>query len=416
MASAFSITRLNVLASASRRLSPLHGRPPGPVVGPRWLKTSASRWANTNRNERYSREEEEDDDSADADDDKTPELPKEELIKLQIEQLRSIGCEARESREIALQMMQEADEFSLELSAEDEEEKELDEQLRTVSLGPKPNKQSFWYDEDDPEMCTQEHDQFNEDDMTSMAHGKLDEVREMRHYARLIAWEMPLLSKFAKPFVLPKADQVLRWRYTTYMGELHPAQQKVVVQFAVDDMGLTPVQANKLRKLAGPRYDPTMDIIKMSCESFDFAAQNRRYLSDLIEKLVAEAKDPKDTFEDVPLDLRHKRIPSKPRFPLEWRLTDERRRQLAEQRKAAALTEDERIVQGTLIDGKREVDDFLARLDAADEAAKKGEEKGTEVDTQFPIPAMGGLGSGGKSSPTSSMDWMRAKSRSWSKR
>lgn len=27
-----------------------------------------------------------------------------------------------------------------------------------------------------------------------MAHGKLEEVREMRHYARLAVWEMPLLA------------------------------------------------------------------------------------------------------------------------------------------------------------------------------------------------------------------------------
>jgi small subunit ribosomal protein S35 len=32
------------------------------------------------------------------------------------------------------------------------------------------------------------------DDMTSLAHGELEQHREMRHYARLAAWEMPLLS------------------------------------------------------------------------------------------------------------------------------------------------------------------------------------------------------------------------------
>ncbi|RCI08389.1 hypothetical protein L249_8851 [Ophiocordyceps polyrhachis-furcata BCC 54312] len=409
MASSFSFTRLSLLAS--RRLSPL---------GPRWLTTSASRWANTNRNQWIRQDKAEDDDSADADKDETPQRSQEEQIYRQVRKLRSIGYGAQESREMAVEMMQEADQFSRDLDEAGSEERDLEEELRNIALGPKPNKQSFWHDEDDPEMCTQEHDQFDEDDMTSMAHGKLDEVREMRHYARLIAWELPLLSKFAKPFTLPKEDQVLRWRYTTYMGESHPAQKKVVVQFAVDNMGLTPVQANKLRKLAGPRYDPTMDMIKMSCESFEFAAQNRRYLSDMVDKLMAEAKDPTDTFEDVPLDLRHKRIAFKPRFPLEWRLTDERRRQLAEQRKAAALAEDERAEHGSLVDGKRELDDFLARLDAADEATRKGEEKATQVDTQFPIPAMGGLGSGGSvgsgSSPTSSMDWMRAKSRTWSKR
>jgi small subunit ribosomal protein S35 len=32
------------------------------------------------------------------------------------------------------------------------------------------------------------------DDITALAHGELEQHREMRHYARLAAWEMPLLS------------------------------------------------------------------------------------------------------------------------------------------------------------------------------------------------------------------------------
>lgn len=35
---------------------------------------------------------------------------------------------------------------------------------------------------------------FGEDDITGVAHGQLDEHREYRHYLRIAAWEMPLLS------------------------------------------------------------------------------------------------------------------------------------------------------------------------------------------------------------------------------
>ncbi len=34
----------------------------------------------------------------------------------------------------------------------------------------------------------------DDDDMTTLAHGELERHREMRHYARLAAWEMPMLS------------------------------------------------------------------------------------------------------------------------------------------------------------------------------------------------------------------------------
>lgn len=39
-----------------------------------------------------------------------------------------------------------------------------------------------------------EDPEFEEDDITSLAHGELEQHREYREYARLAAWEMPLLS------------------------------------------------------------------------------------------------------------------------------------------------------------------------------------------------------------------------------
>lgn len=73
-------------------------------------------------------------------------------------------------------------------------ERAMYSQLVKEDQGEKANRQSFWYDEDDPEPFTEEHAEFDGDDITSVAHGKLDEVRDMRQYARLIVWEMPLLS------------------------------------------------------------------------------------------------------------------------------------------------------------------------------------------------------------------------------
>ena len=96
--------------------------------------------------------------------------------------------------------------------------------------------------------------------------------------------------ELAKPFEPPTNDQVLRYRYTTYLGESHPAQRKVVVTFCPADLGLPAEQELKLKKLAGVRFNPEKDEIKMSCESFDHQAQNKRYLSDQIDKLVETAK------------------------------------------------------------------------------------------------------------------------------
>lgn len=39
-----------------------------------------------------------------------------------------------------------------------------------------------------------EFEEDDEDDIPTLAHGELEHHREMRHYARLAAWEMPMLS------------------------------------------------------------------------------------------------------------------------------------------------------------------------------------------------------------------------------
>lgn len=97
-------------------------------------------------------------------------------------------------------------------------------------------------------------------------------------------------TELAKDFELPKQTDVLRFRYTTYLGEKHPAESKVVVEFAPSQLPLTVPEQKKLIKLAGPRYNPQKRIVKMSCESFEYQAQNKRYLVDMVHKLMAEAR------------------------------------------------------------------------------------------------------------------------------
>lgn len=45
----------------------------------------------------------------------------------------------------------------------------------------------------------QEDPEFEEDDITSIAHGQLEQHREYREYMRIAAWEMPLLSSKIEP-------------------------------------------------------------------------------------------------------------------------------------------------------------------------------------------------------------------------
>lgn len=53
----------------------------------------------------------------------------------------------------------------------------------------------------EPAENPEEDPEFEEDDISSMAHGQLEQHREYRHYARLAAWEMPLLTS-ENPFLM----------------------------------------------------------------------------------------------------------------------------------------------------------------------------------------------------------------------
>ena len=186
-----------------------------------------------------------------------------------------------------------------------------------------------------------------------MAHRELEQHRELREMVRLAAWEMPLLSQLSKPFERPRRHQLLRWRYTTYMGEAHPASRKVVVEFKPHRLThIKHLQSQKLLKLAGPRYNPSTETIKMSCESFETQAQNKRYLADTISKLIAESTDPDaDTFADVPLDTRHHKPRIRHQFPESWNLTPERKAELEEARRVKMLEEGQRVEENMLVSG-----------------------------------------------------------------
>ena len=191
------------------------------------------------------------------------------------------------------------------------------------------------------------------------------------------------LLELVKPFEKPDyVKSPLRFRYTTYMGESHPAQSKVVVEFNINALAeasnLNEKQRVKFVKLLGVRYNPDRNLAKMSCEKYENAAQNKRYLGDLVQSLIKEAKDSKETFEDIPLDFRHHK-PKKPlRFPEHWKITKDHPKALLASKAVPQLTEgqmseDEAKIQelvhehvranpmpSNVVDGRRILAQFVA--------------------------------------------------------
>lgn len=69
-----------------------------------------------------------------------------------------------------------------------------EEDIRFEDVRPKIK--GFWA-EDDPDELAQVEDgdeEINDDEITSMAHAEMELHREMREYARIAAWDMPMLS------------------------------------------------------------------------------------------------------------------------------------------------------------------------------------------------------------------------------
>ena len=156
------------------------------------------------------------------------------------------------------------------------------------------------------------------------------------------------------------------------MGETHPAAKKIVVEFCTRDLqnltSLTEPQRIKLIKLVGPRYNPETDIVKMSSEMFETQAQNKRYLGDLVDTLIAEAKNEEDMFEDVPLDFRHHKFKRRVEFPERWKLSAERRESLEEARQKRLVTERQREEEGKVVVGSQIIEEAMQALPVSDES------------------------------------------------
>jgi len=98
---------------------------------------------------------------------------------------------------------------------------------------------------------------------------------------------------------------------------------------------------HKFKLLLGTRYDPTTDMVRMSCERHPYPAQNKRWLSDKIDELIeiAAVHSPPasltncsrvqsgEGYGDIPIDDRHVKKKRTFQMPSEWlKLSPDKRR------------------------------------------------------------------------------------------
>ncbi|KAG5184763.1 ribosomal protein S24/S35, mitochondrial, conserved domain-containing protein [Tribonema minus] len=73
---------------------------------------------------------------------------------------------------------------------------------------------------------------------------------------------------------------------------VHLAEFKVVLSVRMEDLGLDRTQQEKLRKLAGLRFNKKEQILRLPCELFPSRVENKKYLVYLLETLLEEARKP----------------------------------------------------------------------------------------------------------------------------
>ncbi|QPG74906.1 hypothetical protein FOA43_002244 [Brettanomyces nanus] len=143
------------------------------------------------------------------------------------------------------------------------------------------------------------------DEYPTIAQDIVRDFRDQLEFNRKAAFELPALAKLREEYQpVSNKDKPVIYKYTSFLGEKNPAERKVVLKLKITDLQLSEDASHKLKLLAGPRYDYTTDILKMSSDKFLEQAQNASYLSDILKDLIAESnKDPQE-FADVPLDTR----------------------------------------------------------------------------------------------------------------
>lgn len=178
-------------------------------------------------------------------------------------------------------------------------------------------------DKDDP-LDMQYLEDFRFDDIPWMGHLALEKDRERLHLLRLIEFQLPKIHGALKhinvilyvistltisiyvrpstelrvPYQPPKGSDIIKLRTVYTLGQPdHPGSRKAVITLSIKDLvskGDKLLQSkqsqHKFKLLAGQRWDPKDDSLKISCDDFPTFNMNAKWCSDVLDSLIAEAR------------------------------------------------------------------------------------------------------------------------------
>ena len=100
-----------------------------------------------------------------------------------------------------------------------------------------------------------------------------------------------------RPYKPPPSSNVVKVQTIYHPAEPnHPASRKAVIMVHAHAIQTgtgyldKPLARRKFRILAGSRFDPTTDSVKISCDRFPTLSMNQKWCSDALDRLVKESE------------------------------------------------------------------------------------------------------------------------------
>ena len=134
------------------------------------------------------------------------------------------------------------------------------------NVAPERTQPGFWSMGEESDDLGGDED-FEGNDLTATGHAELDAHRELREFARIAAWEMPLLSstKHSKPLIyththVTKACHILNLQLHRARQTLHPTHQTTTAALPLHNL---PPRAAPRRRQSRPRILPVRSALPL---------------------------------------------------------------------------------------------------------------------------------------------------------
>lgn len=150
----------------------------------------------------------------------------------------------------------------------------------------------------------------------------IEKKRRNEYLTRVLAYQVPLLYKFRKKYISKKQNEnPLKFSYfSDFTSESNVKNRRVVLTCNIKHLNLTEKQEHNLKILLDKNYNFVKTELTLESDVFPLAIQNARYLAEILNNFLNEAKNSDNDFSDFAVRKNHVKQTSNPNsFLDEWK-------------------------------------------------------------------------------------------------